>query len=107
MQIIMRNRPNAGYENRDTVTTVPDSHIWSPMELDTAEFIIEPSVTLTDNENQLLTMADETIKDKSSVYKLPTFRSRMMKLDALKRLHRRKYQYNNGLFLKPNAQELI
>jgi len=95
MQIIKRTDSDS-YGANDVVAIVPDSHQWSPMELDTNIFTIDSIPDLTDAEISLLLMTDDGPSNFSAVSQLPTFRSLSTKGEKTHLLHKRKYEYVNG-----------
>ena len=104
MQIIKRTDSDT-YGINDVVAIVADSHQWSPMELDTNIFTIESIPDLTDAEVSLLLMNDDVISNYSAISQLPTFRSLSTKFKDMKLLHKRKYEYANGVIqLNAKAQ---
>ena len=95
MQIIKRT-DSLSYGVNDAVAIVPDSHQWSPAELNTNVFTIESIPDLTDSEVNLLLMNDDAISNYSAISQLPTFRSSSTRFDKTKLKHKRKYEYVNG-----------
>ena len=94
--------PHVGYVANDSVAVVPDSHQFNDREM--IIFNVENDITLTENDESKLTMIDEqgTV---GAVANLATFRSLSTGNEGTKSLHRRKYQYDNGVNLKPDAQD--
>lgn len=105
MQIIKRNVPKAGYEQFDSITTVPDEHVFSEVEQGT-DYIIETGITMTNEDVRLLLMPDEGISNRVAFSGIPTFRNLAVSNGNTKILHRRKYQNSgNTLVSKQNAQD--
>ena len=90
------------YNIGDTVVIKHDAHIWSSDDL--ALCTVETGLTLSVSDIEKLKMGDDAPVNYSAISQLPTFRSLSTKQSAMKQLHRKKYQYNNGVVLKSNAQ---
>lgn len=105
-QLIKWNNNNGSYDLNDVVDSVPDNHLWSSLELDTAIFLVEENVTLSDFDIDKLKMVDERPENYSAISQLSVFRSLSTGKLSMKSIHRRKYQkIGNNVVLKPNAQE--
>ena len=92
-----------GYESGDFVVSLPDDHIYCGGDLKNGR-TSEDLGALSDEDSLKLTMRDEVVGDYSA-HSLPTFRSLSTGFENLKTLHRRKYKFDGGVQLKPNAQE--
>lgn len=92
------------YNVGDIVSIVEDDHVFSVGDLSNGREQI-PLGALTDENKAKLLMQDEAITNFSAISQLPTFKSFSTSSRNLKALHRRKYVFDNGVVLKPNAQE--
>ena len=101
-QILKCTVDKLGYNTGDTVVVASDEHLWSDDDL--ALCTKETGLTLSASDIAKLKMSDVALVNHAAISKLPTFRSLSTKQNALKQLHRKKYQYNNGVVLKSNAQ---
>ena len=98
----LRRITASSYEIGDFVSIDPDSHTYGGRDFNNREEVSLPG--LTDAERNKLIMVDERPVNYSAISQLPTFRSLSTKIQAMKQLHRRKYQFDNGVMLKSNAQ---
>lgn len=105
MDLLIKNIPT-GYETGDMVTSYPDETDYTgSQESNASKFTIVTGVTLSEANKELLLMNDDSLNGHAAISKLPTFRSMSTQQAWLKLLHKRKYQYVDGLVkLKSNAQ---
>jgi len=100
----MKRTTPSSYEVGDFVSIVDDSHEFGGSDFNGREEEILPG--LTDVGRNKLIMSDERPSNFAAISQLPTFRGLYSKSVAMKQLHRRKYQFINGVVaLKDNAQE--
>ena len=101
-QIIKCKLASAGYEVDDAIAVTDDNHQCNAHELDT--YLIETNVLITDEDVSKLLMEDMQGNTSASRF-LPAFQSLSTDNKLTTKIHRRKYQYNNGVLLKTNAQK--
>jgi len=94
----------SSYEINDIVSLVEDSHVFGDKDIKPGKREVVSLGTLTDAEKSKLLMVDARPDNYAAISQISTFRSLATKTAALKRLHRRKYNFNNGVALKANAQ---
>ena len=102
MKGVKRLTPSS-YETGDFITTVPDDHVFAGKDLQNGRGE-ELLGDLSETENEKLLMEDEQISQRSGAGQLAGFRSLMTGGRNLKVLHRRKYNFADGVKIKPNAQ---
>jgi len=97
MQLLLKNSPNAGYTTNDVVYIAPDDHEWGRGELDTDVFTIVKNVELTEDEINRLKMVDFQMVFPKTALKMLNQRSRLVRLDNIEHVRRRRYYYDDGL----------
>jgi len=102
MKGVKRLTPST-YETGDYIIVVEDDYVFGGSDLSGGR-AEEPLGSMTQDEIAKLTMQDEGVAD-FSVNALATFRSLSSGARNMKVLHRRKYQFDVGIKVKPNAQE--
>ena len=103
MKGVMRQTASK-YETGDILQIFPDDYIFAGKDLANGRVEVVLG-NLTDAEISKLEMSDDGLVTYSAINQLPTFRSKMSGSAGLRILRRRKYQFDNGVKLKANAQE--
>ena len=95
MQLLLKNKPNAGYETGDVIAIMPDSHQWGSGELSTNSFTIIKNVSLTEDEAKRILEPEYQVVMPKSAHNIKPLMKRLI-IDNLVMTKKVTHKYVNG-----------